>query len=323
MLTTGHTCRAAVVAALALYLSGPTPAAAAGPYPAPPALPPLTAETLGARYEATQRAVEDALVVAESLGDRRRTAALRSLRGRRLLDVDARGDGRAVEVIGDLADADRIAVLVPGSHTTLDTFSNRRGPGGAARALAEQVRRADPAARVAVVAWLGFEPPQRLSHRVLTDHLARDGARRLREAVAALRTVNPDAAVSLLCHSYGSVVCAHAAPGLDVADLAVYGSPGVLVPDAGAFSGTRVWVGRADGDWIRFVPPVRVAGVGFGSDPMSPGFGGRVFAAGAGGHGDYHRPGGVALRNLSLIALGTGPGGSGGCGRAAPERCRG
>jgi uncharacterized membrane protein len=294
-----------VVAALALYLSGPAPVAAAGPYPVPAALPPLTAVSLDARYQATQRTVEEALAVAEALGDRPRAAALRSLRGRQLLDLDARGSGRVVEVIGDLAAADRIVVVVPGSHTTLDRFGNSRGPGGAARALSDQIRRADAAVRVAVVAWLGYHTPQGLSYQALTDDLARDGARVLREAVAALRAVNPAAPVSLLCHSYGSVVCAHAAPGLAVADLAIYGSPGVVVEDAEHLTGTRVWVGRADGDWIRFVPPVRVVGIGFGADPMSPEFGARSFETGAGGHGDYHRPGTVALRNLALIALGT------------------
>jgi hypothetical protein len=47
-----------------------------------------------------------------------------------------------------------------------------------------------------------------------------------------------------------------------------------------------------------------VLGIGFGTDPMSPGFGARVFATGGGGHSDYFRPGSVSLRNLAWIALG-------------------
>ncbi|MBM0280156.1 alpha/beta hydrolase, partial [Micromonospora tarensis] len=48
--------------------------------------------------------------------------------GRRFLLFDRRGDGRAVEVLGDLAGADRIAVLVPGVGSTLADFD--RGLGG-------------------------------------------------------------------------------------------------------------------------------------------------------------------------------------------------
>ena len=49
-----------------------------------------------------------------------------------------------------------------------------------------------------------------------------------------------------------------------------------------------------------------IFGLGFGTDPVSPGFGAHVFAAGAAGHSDYLRPGSLSLRNLALIALGRG-----------------
>jgi hypothetical protein len=301
----GRTGPAAIIATLALTLTGVGPAEAAVAYPAPGPLPPATRATLDDRYAATQREVRQALAVARAEGDRRRAATLASLLGRDLLAFDARGNGRAVEVIGDLARADRIAVLVPGSHTTLDSFDRDRGPGGAARALAAQVRTLDPRARLATVAWLGYEAPQGLSPRGLTDGPARAGADALRATVAALRGVNPRAPVSLLCHSYGSVVCAHAVAGLPVADLVLYGSPGVGVDSADQLAtSARVWAGRAAGDWIRFVPFVRVAGLGFGTDPVAPGFGARRFAAGDGGHGDYHLPGSASLRSLARIALG-------------------
>jgi len=195
---------------------------------------------------------------------------------------------------------------VPGSHTTLDTFDQNRGPGGGARALDRQVRAVDPAARMAVVAWLGYRPPQGINPAALTDRLAGTGAAGLRTTVESVRAVNPDAAVSLLCHSYGSVVCGYAvAGGLPVADLVLYGSPGVGAGSAGELaSAERVWAGRSAADPIRFVPFVRVAGIGFGTDPVAPEFGARGFAAGAGGHGDYHLPGSRALGSLALIALG-------------------
>lgn len=302
---------ATLAMAAAFDLLGPVPVtaapAAAVSYPAPAPLPPVDAGTLPERYQATARAVAAGREVAEAAGDADRARALAALRGRDLLEFDPRANGRAVEVVGDLPRADRIAVIVPGSDTTLDTFSDRRGPGGGAHALHREIGTVDPDSRVAVVAWLGYDPPQGVSYRVATDHLARAGEAALRDTVATLTDINSTASVSLLCHSYGSVVCAYAAPGLPVADLAVYGSPGVGSTSADRLdTAARVWAGRADGDWIRFVPSVRVGRLGFGTDPVDASFGARIFDAGAGGHGDYHLAGTVALRNLALIALGAG-----------------
>lgn len=296
----------AVAASLALGPVAPAAAAPAVAYPAPGPLPPVTATTLDDRYAATGDAVAGALAVAREAGDRERARTLASLTGRRLLGFDGRGNGRAVEVVaGDLAAADRIAVLVPGSHATLDTFDRGRGPGGSARALAGEIRAAAPGARVAVVAWLGYDAPQGISFDSLTDGLAHAGAAALRAMVDTLRSVNRTAAISLLCHSYGSVVCGYAAEDLPISDLVVYGSPGLGVGSARALqTRARVWAGRAADDWIRVVPFVRVAGIGFGTDPVAPEFGARVFAAGAGGHGDYHLPGSQSLRSLARIVLG-------------------
>jgi hypothetical protein len=299
----------ALMAALVTTLVGSAPATPAVAYPAPDRFPPVSAATLDQRYTATGDAVRDALAVARAGNDRPRIATLERLAGRDLLEFDPRGHGRAVEVIGELAGADRIAVVVPGSHTTLDTFDRNRGPGGGARALAEELDAIDPATRVAVVAWLGYDTPQGVGPDGITDGLARTGADALRGTVAALHEVNPDAPIGLLCHSYGSVVCAYAVPELPVAELAFYGSPGVGVSSVDDLAtSARVWAGRAADDWIRFVPSVRVAGIGFGADPMAPEFGARVFPTGDGGHGDYHLRGGVALHQLALIALGGGLG---------------
>ncbi|MPZ26963.1 MAG: hypothetical protein GEV12_11230 [Micromonosporaceae bacterium] len=296
---------AALIAALGLGLVGAAPAGPAIAYPAPAQLPPVTSTTVDDRYAATGQAVRDALAVATAADEPQRAATLASLTGRQLLEFDARGNGRAVEVIGDLAGAERVAVVVPGSHTTLDTFDRNHGPGGGARALAAEVAAVDPGAEVAVVAWLGYDTPQGISPRSLTDGLAGAGADALKATVESIRRVNRHAPISLLCHSYGSVVCGTAAADLPVAELALYGSPGVGVASAAALGTTaRVWAGRGAADPIRFVPFVRVAGIGFGTDPVAPEFGARTFAAGTGGHGDYHLPGSQALRSLALIALG-------------------
>ena len=66
-----------------------------------------------------------------------------------------------------------------------------------------------------------------------------------------------------------------------------------------------MWAGRGTGDSIRDVPHIQLLGLGFGQDdPAAPAFGARPFACGSGGHSDYFRPGGIALRNLASIALG-------------------
>jgi hypothetical protein len=281
------------------------PAAPAIAYPSPAPLPPVSATTLASRYAATHSAVREALAVAGAGADEPRVSALESLLDRNLLALDGRGTGRVVEVVGDLAGADRVEVLVPGCNTTMDTFDQNRGPGGGARALAGQITTIAPESRVAVVAWLGYDTPQGISLTAATDGLARAGVDALRTTVDEIGSVTGGRPVSLLCHSYGSVVCAYAAPGLPVADLAIYGSPGVGARTAADLATpARVWAGRATGDAIRLVPAVRLAGLGFGADPVAPGFGARPFPAGDGGHGDYHLRGGDALPSLALIALG-------------------
>jgi hypothetical protein len=65
-----------------------------------------------------------------------------------------------------------------------------------------------------------------------------------------------------------------------------------------------VWAGRESGDSIKYVPHIRLFGLGFGADPMSPGFGAHIFATGDGGHSGYLNPGSASLRNLTYIALG-------------------
>nr|WP_055502814.1 alpha/beta hydrolase [Nonomuraea pusilla] len=267
----------------------------------------------------------------------------------------AQASGRMIKVYGaDLASADRVAVIVPGADTTAATFENSaRRPGGAARALLAQAARLSPGTRLAVVAWLGYDAPATWSFGALTSSAAVEGARELRRTVHDLRR-HTAAPIALLCHSYGSVLCAAAAPGLPVSDLAVFGSPGLggartaadlagspaeqrssgdrppattgsridaraaLTASAGTPRGVvaaaigaavqgsalRVWAARGQNDWIRFVPHTRIGPVGFGTDPMSPGFGARHFDAGAGGHSDYFTPGTPSLRNLTWITLG-------------------
>lgn len=301
---------ALVVASVAVPLSGVArPTAVPAPAPVAAARAPLTAATpaaLDARYAVNRAGIEAAEKAADGHGDRRRAAALRAMDApdRHFLAFDGRNGGRTAEVFGDLAHADRVAVLVPGSDTSLDTYGRLRA---GAEALERQMGE-----RAAVVAWLGYATPATFSPEAATSGRANRGARQLDTFVRQLNAVKPSARISLLCHSYGSVVCARAAPGLPVAALVLYGSPGTGVPDVGHLhTRAAVWAGRGSGDWIADVPHLRLpllfTTVGFGADPLSKGFGAHVFDAGSGGHSDYLRPGSVSLRNIARIASGLQP----------------
>ncbi|MFI7318103.1 alpha/beta hydrolase [Streptomyces venezuelae] len=302
-----------VAAAVVVPLSGA--ARPEIPAPAPASLGRVTAATLPGAYAANRANATEAAAQAERYGAKDRAAALRAMASphRQFLAFDGRGTGRTAEVFGDLADADRVAVLVPGSDTSLDSYGRLRS--GALALHAELGRQPGPAPRTAVVAWLGYETPGTVSPAVLTTGRADGAAPALRSFVGALHGINAHARVSLLCHSYGSVVCASAATGprgLDVADIALYGSPGTGVDRASDLhTRARIWAGRGSGDWIADVPHTSAdvfgTTVGFGTDPVSDGFGGRVFAAGDGGHSDYLTPGSVPLGNLARIVRGDTP----------------
>ncbi|MFB7931389.1 alpha/beta hydrolase [Streptomyces sp. NPDC056039] len=299
---------ALVTGAVVLPLSGA--ARPEIPAPAPASLAPLNASTLDEAYAANRANAASAARMAAGRHERARAATDRSLAApaRHLLAFDGRGPGQVTEVLGDLARADRIAVLVPGSDTSLDTYGRFHA---AAAALHRQlVRQAPAGTRTAVVAWLGYETPGTVSTTVTTTGRAEQAAPRLRALVSDLRAIAGDGPrISLLCHSYGSVVCGRAAAGLAVDDLALVGSPGTGADTAaGLRTRARVWAALGGDDWVANVPHVSAdlfgTTVGFGTDPVSPAFGARVFAAGDGGHSDYFRPGTASLANLTRIVLG-------------------
>jgi Alpha/beta hydrolase len=225
----------------------------------------------------------------------------------RLLGYDPRGDGRVVLVLGDLASARRIALIVPGSGWRLDQLLGRGArtgadPIAAAVALRGQLLRLAPAARVAVVVWLGYDTPEAVDRQAIRSERAVAGARALSRFLDALPG---RARVILLCHSYGAVVCGRAAGGGRVGDLVALAAPGMDVASAaGLRTSARVWAARIADDPIRFVPNLRVAGFGHGADPVAPGFGARVFRTGdASGHDGYYAAGAESLGNLARIVL--------------------
>ncbi|MGW2644067.1 alpha/beta hydrolase [Streptomyces sp. NPDC001393] len=300
-----------LTAAIAAPLSGATRPRI--PAPAPATLPPITATTLQTAYAANRANATRAADMAAAHGDTHRAAADRTLAApsRHLLTFDGRGAGRATEVLGDLAHADRVAVLVPGSDTSLDTYA--RFHKAAAALFTDLTHRAPRGTRTAVVAWLGYETPATVSTTVTTTTRAKEAAPHLRAFLRHLRAVTPaQAHISLLCHSYGTVVCGRAAAGLDADDIVLVGSPGTGADSAAALhTRARVWAARGSEDWVADVPHVSVTffgtTVGLGADPVSRAFGARVFDAGDADHSGYFTPGSVSLADLARITLGETP----------------
>jgi hypothetical protein len=232
--------------------------------------------------------------------------------GRRFLVFDARGDGIAAEVVGDLDTARHIAVLVPGVDTRLPDFDRglggvaRRAPSVQARALYRAMRAARPDARVAVVAWLGYDTPAGLGLDAVRESAARAGARALTGFVEGIAAQRPGAAVTLVGHSYGAIVVGLAAPHLPgVGDLVALGAPGMGAARAADLGGARVWAALAPSDWIRRVPQVRLLDLGHGRRPSARAFGARALpTAGVSGHDGYLAPGSATLSAVAAVALG-------------------
>ena len=233
--------------------------------------------------------------------------------GRQILAFDPRGRGLVSEVFGDLASAQRVSVIVPGSDTDLGHFDRSvdplRSPAGMARALRAQEQRESPGTRTAVIAWTGYVTPVGLGPDAVTSRLADAAAPRLIRLLDGLKlTSSPVAPPALLCHSYGSVVCGTIAPELrgPATDMVVLGSPGMGVQSAAELgTGVHVWATRNPTDWIGDVPYLEVGGLGHGADPTSADFGAEeISSAGAAGHVGYFTDGTASLHNFAAIALG-------------------
>src|SRR5690242_21162827 len=190
---------------VAVAMVGTTAAAWPSSTAAVPQAPPaLTARALSDRYTAEAKAIKTAERAAIRHRDSQLASALAGLAPRQVLFFNPNGQGVAAMVIGNLATATRVAILAPGSDTTLATFFSRgpASPGGGAEALAAQARRLEPSGpgeRLAVIAWLGYPAPAMLSPGVMTSGDAGQGAQALRPLVTALARHGDR--VALLCQA--------------------------------------------------------------------------------------------------------------------------
>lgn len=244
---------------------------------------------------------------------------------RQILLFDPSGDGRVVEVFGDLDGARRIAVVVPGMANDIGNFSE--GDRGF-RADARDLYEATSGNEVATIAWLGYDSPDNVGATARSS--ANEGAPALQRF---LEGIDPgeDRAITVIAHSYGSVLAGVAARiGLDADDLVFVGSPGTTLAsasDAVLRPGGRVWVALAERDPIAlginpgelppwWVPPVLwLSWMGadllndgaeelwHGPNPASEDFGARRIATGGStGHSYYFEAG--SLENLARIVEG-------------------
>jgi Alpha/beta hydrolase len=197
------------------------------------------------------------------------------------------GDGRVAIAVGNLDEADHVAVNVRGATNT-QGFTGTRSEN-----IYDEARMARSASgdSVAVLDWLGYDAPNAsVPESGWTDKaegagagfqdMAFAGAEQLVADVDGLRASRSDdpAHLTVIGHSYGSATAAAAAAApdpLDADDLVLIGSPGVPVTgDAGDLSTghDHTWAGSASRDPL--------SGDRFGwPDPAEDDFGARRFGA--------------------------------------------
>jgi hypothetical protein len=157
---------------------------------------------------------------------------------------------------------------------------------------------------VAVVAWLGYDPPDNLFTAAGTRS-AEAGAPLLNRFVDGVHAAHEpgDSHRVVVAHSYGAPLVGLAASQghLNVNDIIVAGAPGMQVPNAAGLNidPARVWAGMAADD-----PILLGSGMVHNTDPHLDSFGANRFRVDTHGHSDYWRPNSESLRNQALILIG-------------------
>jgi pimeloyl-ACP methyl ester carboxylesterase len=212
------------------------------------------------------------------------------------------------EVFGDIGTATDIAILVGGFDSDLAGYFTRSN----LRDSAANLQNAAAALKgsTATIAWSGYDAPG-LPSRMgllrplpgLRTRLADRAGRSLDEFLAGIRAQAPQARITVVGHSYGSVVVAHAvSQGTPVDDAVFVGSPGLGVAKA-KLGGIRIWAARAPRDLVaRFA--------WFVTNPAHPRFGipnfrtNRAGATSVRGHSSYFSLSSQSLENIASIVTG-------------------
>jgi hypothetical protein len=271
---------------------------------------------LAVRLEAC--AAERAALVAD--GPRAAATLTYTMGSESLLSADADPRFR-VQADGDIATANHIAVVVPGvghDASEFDTARPESASADGAPTVPESARAVREAAAaqapgnpqdLAVVAWLGYPSPSILEAGLGSSALD-VGAANLAEFQDFLRNARPDATVTWICHSYGSLVCASALTRADPDALVLVGSPGVQVDRADQLAtDAPVYVAEGEDDLISTTKLMDVVNGSYGPDPALASFGAeRIDCDPRTGHSDYFRAGSSQLAELAWISLNTASG---------------
>ncbi len=228
--------------------------------------------------------------------------------------LDTTVPGRAAIGYGDLDAAANVAVLVPGMNSRVTNYMGAISANAARVArLALDIEDNNPVktGATATLAWIGYGAP--VGAEVATTAFAEAGAPRLASTLnglqAAQGALGQDPHLTVLGHSYGSLVSGLAATGdVPVDDLVLFGSPGAGVRTTEAFSvpAGHVYAGEARGDFVAdldaFGPdPVRLPGV----TPFQTDGGFHPLADGdtlaSAGHSEYYAEDSESLWNIAAV----------------------
>ena len=258
-----------------------------------------------------------------------------------LLELLGRDDGRKRQLLslgwegrrltaavasGDLDQAARLAVFVPGFTSTLATHLVQydRDSAGAADLATQLVAQSGGSGEVVAIAWLGYAAPLvdevlSPSRTVVRQEVALDGARKLADFLVGVDAAGSFSARSgqappivVWAHSYGSLLAGLMFRNfrVPVERFVAFGSPGLGVKEVGQLQlpPGRVSAVVAPGDYVaktgRFgKDPLVMPGVTIleaHAAPLPDGSPGGVI----GGHSRYFEPGSTSAWNLAAIAAG-------------------
>ncbi|MFC4858860.1 alpha/beta hydrolase [Actinophytocola glycyrrhizae] len=217
-----------------------------------------------------------------------------------------RQEGTLAIAYGNPDQAGDVAVVVPGTTTTLESGF----PNDSAQELRAAMDHSEPGGN-ATIAWLGYDAPT-WDTTVAGPDNAIEGGELLKSDVDGYRAAaETPQHITVIGHSYGSTAVGYAAmDGLAADDIAFIGSPGVGASDVGQLSpgAGHVWAGASEHD-----PVVQgTSGSWFTADGSSVGpydeeFGANRFGVQGednllGAHSVYYSD--QSLNNLANIATG-------------------
>ncbi|GAB2464353.1 hypothetical protein GCM10027187_35410 [Streptosporangium sandarakinum] len=176
-----------------------------------------------------------------------------------LLQLELGGLGKGIISFGNPDEADKVAVYVPGTGTTLEGFGGEDSE--RAGLTWDQASGSGQGKKVASIAWLGYDAPQwntfvSVNGTPALPPAAAKGAPLLAgfmDGLHAAHKPTTDVQLTVLGHSYGSTTVGEAAQLRrgDFADQLIFvGSPGVRALNATQLAVKSVWVGEAPDDLV-------------------------------------------------------------------------